>query len=582
MEYDISKIKNSLLDITDAIRSVLNLDLTIVDSNLKRIIATGRYSKEIGEKVDVNSVFSFAIENKKSFIIKEPKKHIACLSCAKKDNCKEFAEICSPIKIGDVVIGVIGLIAFNNEQKEMITKNDVNILNFLDKMSDLIANEMIRENNRQKLLTQSEELEFLFDAVNSAIISIDNDCTIIKYNKFAKNRFNELKKGIKINELFNIPKCKLFEEMKISYNNELEYNNKRYLYTKKPILDNDIVIEIVIELKEMESLIETVNDIVGDKTAIKFDDIIGNSEILNQTKKIAKVASKSSSTVLIQGESGVGKELFARAIHYESSKKSKPFIAINCAAIPESLLESELFGYVEGSFTGAKKNGKIGKFELATNGTIFLDEIGDLPIHLQSKLLRVIQEKEIRRIGSNTVIKINTRVIAATNKDLEKMVDENQFREDLFYRLNVIPLFVPSLKSRRDDIPYLVKFFLNKYNDKLNKNILEIDDSVLNILIGFPWKGNIRELENTIEFAINMTESNIIDIYSLPKKFNEMENTEKVIDEIINSIESIEKKEIIKAIKKYGTTPEGYKKSYFALKISRATFYRKLKKYKIS
>jgi transcriptional regulator with PAS, ATPase and Fis domain len=581
MIYNISKIKNSLIDITEAIRSVLNLDLTIVDSNLKRIIATGRYKAQIGQKVDVNSVFSFAIENKKSFIIKEPKKHKACLNCAKRDNCEEYAEICSPIKIGEEVIGVIGLIAFTIEQKNMIVKNDINILNFLDKMSDLIANEMVRENNRYKLLTQSEELEFLFDSVNSAIISIDANCNIIKYNKFAKNKFKSLEKNISLNEIFEIKKCSLFKGMKISYNNELEYNNKLYLYTKKPIIDNGTVIEVVIELKEMESLIDTVNDIVGDKMAIKFDDIIGNSEILNQTKKIAKIASKSSSTVLIQGESGVGKELFARAIHYESSKKNKPFVAINCAAIPETLLESELFGYTEGSFTGAKKNGKVGKFELATNGTIFLDEIGDLPIHLQSKLLRVIQEKEIRRIGSNTVIKINTRIIAATNKNLEKMVEENQFREDLFYRLNVIPIYVPSLKNRKDDIPLLVKFFLNKYNEKLNKNILEIDDKVLSVLINFPWKGNIRELENTIEFAINMTESHTITNEVLPKKINEIKNEDIIIDEKINSIESLEKKEISRAIEKYGTTPEGYKEAYSILKISRATFYRKLKKYRI-
>ncbi len=581
MIYNISKIKNSLIDITEAIRSVLNLDLTVVDSNLKRIIATGRYKAQIGQKVDVNSVFSFAIENKKSFIIKEPKKHKACLNCAKRDNCEEYAEICSPIKIGEEVIGVIGLIAFTIEQKNMIVKNDINILNFLDKMSDLIANEMVRENNRYKLLTQSEELEFLFDSVNSAIISIDANCNIIKYNKFAKNKFKSLEKNISLNEIFEIKKCSLFKGMKISYNNELEYNNKLYLYTKKPIIDNGTVIEVVIELKEMESLIDTVNDIVGDKMAIKFDDIIGNSEILNQTKKIAKIASKSSSTVLIQGESGVGKELFARAIHYESSKKNKPFVAINCAAIPETLLESELFGYTEGSFTGAKKNGKVGKFELATNGTIFLDEIGDLPIHLQSKLLRVIQEKEIRRIGSNTVIKINTRIIAATNKNLEKMVEENQFREDLFYRLNVIPIYVPSLKNRKDDIPLLVKFFLNKYNEKLNKNILEIDDKVLSVLINFPWKGNIRELENTIEFAINMTESHTITNEVLPKKINEIKNEDIIIDEKINSIESLEKKEISRAIEKYGTTPEGYKEAYSILKISRATFYRKLKKYRI-
>jgi len=579
MKYNISKIKNSLIEITEAIRSVLDLDLTIVDSDLKRIIATGRYSEEIGKKVDGKSIFSYAIENKKSFIIKNPKQHIACMNCSKRNNCEEYAEICSPIKVRDEVIGVIGLIAFTNEQREMIVNNDVNILVFLDKMSDLIASEMIKENSRQKLLTQSEELQFLFNSVNSAIISVDKEFNVIKYNKFAKNKFDKLEKKLKVDEIFNISKKELFESFKISYNNELEYDNKRYIYTKKPIVDNNIIIEVVIELKEVKSLINTVNDIVGDKTKIKFNDIIGNSDILNETKKIARIASKSSSTVLIQGESGVGKELFARAIHYESKNSNKPFVAINCAAIPESLLESELFGYVEGSFTGAMKNGKIGKFELATNGTIFLDEIGDLPIHLQSKLLRVIQEKEIRRIGSNNVVKINTRVIAATNKDLEKMVEENQFREDLYYRLNVIPLFVPSLRTRTEDVPLLVKYFLNKYNEKLNKNVITIDKSVLNILETYSWKGNIRELENTIEFAINMTEGVNIDKNSLPKKLKKVDKTSD--NEEIKSIETVEKNEILKAINKFGRTPLGYEKAYLTLKISRATFYRKMKKYNI-
>jgi len=248
MKYNISKIINSLIGITDAIKSVLNLDLTIVDSDLKRIIATGRYSKEIGKKVDENSVFSYAIENKKSFIIKNPKQHIACMNCSKRNNCEEYAEICSPIKIEDEVIGVIGLIAFTSEQRDMIIKNDINILLFLDKMSELIATEMLEENNRQKLLTQSEELQFLFDSVNSAIISVDKSGYVIKYNNFAKNKFEKLEKNLMINEVCSIKKEDLFKNKKISYNNELEYENKRYIYTKKPIVDNDSIIEVVIEL----------------------------------------------------------------------------------------------------------------------------------------------------------------------------------------------------------------------------------------------------------------------------------------------------------------------------------------------
>lgn len=579
MNCDLSRIKNSLLDISDAIGSVLNLDLTIVDQDLRRIVATGRYKKHIGEKVSDQSVFSFAIKNKKSFIIKDPKHHPACLHCSKRENCEEFAEVCSPIKINDKVIGVIGLIAFNSEQRDLILKNDKSTLNFLDKMSDLIATKVIEENNRQKLLMQSEELEFLFNAVNSAIISVDSDLKVLKFNHYAKKLFRKLDKNTCLTEIFKIKDQKIFLEDNTSSNNILEYKDKQFMYTKKPILDQGDVIEIVLEIKEMKSIINTVNEMMGDYSKIKFEDIIGKSPLLQQRKKIAKMASHSNSTVLIQGESGVGKELFARAIHNESKKKNEAFIALNCAAIPESLMESELFGYAEGSFTGAKKSGRIGKFELANHGTIFLDEIGDLPIHLQSKLLRVIQERQFRRLGSNKIVKVDVRIITATNRDLEKMVKEKQFREDLYYRLNVIPIEVPNLRDRRGDIELLTDHFMDKYSEKLNKNVYTIDEKVMNCFKNYPWKGNVRELENTIEFAINMTNDEKIKKNDLPVKFQKQKK--KVVDIIVNPIEVLEKNEMIKALELYGYNPIGYKKAYEALEISRATFYRKLKKYNI-
>jgi len=579
MLYDLSKIKENLLDISDAIGSVLNLDLTIVDQNLRRIVATGRYQKHLGEKVSEQSVFSFAMKNKKSFIIKEPKKHPACLHCSKRENCEEFAEVCSPIKVNNQVIGVIGLIAFDEKQRKMILKNDTSTLNFLDKMSDLIATKVIEEENRQRLLMQSEELEFLFNAVNSAIISVDSELKVIKYNQYAKKLFMTLDKDIDLKKIFKIEVQNNFLKKETTSNNILEYQDKQFIYTKKPIIDQGEVIEMVLEIKEMKSIINTVNEMMGDHSKIKFKDIVGESPILEQTKKIARMASHSDSTVLIQGESGVGKELFARAIHNESKKKNAPFVALNCAAIPESLIESELFGYAEGSFTGAKKSGRIGKFELANHGTIFLDEIGDLPIHLQSKLLRVIQERKFRRLGSNKLIKVDLRIITATNKDLEVMVEEKQFREDLFYRLNVIPIVVPNLDHRREDIQALAEHFTEEYSEKLNKNVYKIDADVLNCFKVFHWKGNIRELENTIEFAINMTTDESIKKEDLPNKFQK--ESEAVIKTVVNSIEVLEKKEIEKAIKLYGDEPQGYKKAYDALGISRATFYRKIKKYNL-
>ncbi len=241
-----------------------------------------------------------------------------------------------------------------------------------------------------------------------------------------------------------------------------------------------------------------------------FPKIIGKSSQLQEiSEKIQKVAS-TNATVLIQGESGTGKELFARAIHYLSPRKERPFLAINSAAIPHELLESELFGYERGAFTGADAR-KLGKLELADNGTVFLDEIGDMDLALQAKLLRVLQEQVIERIGgSGKQIKIDVRIVTATNKNLQKAVDARLFREDLFYRLNVFPITIPPLRERRDDIPALAASFLNKYSAEVRKGPLTISDEAMDILMKAPWRGNVRELENVIERAVIYAEGGVI------------------------------------------------------------------------
>ena len=237
--------------------------------------------------------------------------------------------------------------------------------------------------------------------------------------------------------------------------------------------------------------------------------IIGKSAPLQEiTSKMQKVA-PTNATVMIHGESGTGKELFARAIHYLSQRKDGPFVAINSAAIPRELLESELFGYERGAFTGADAR-KLGKLEIADKGTVFLDEIGDMDLSLQAKLLRVLQEQVIERVGGGKPIKIDVRVIAATNKELEKAVAAKLFREDLFYRLNVFPITIPPLRERRDDIPPLAQHFLNKYSAEVRKGPLTISDEAMEILMKSSWKGNIRELENVIERAVIYAEGNVI------------------------------------------------------------------------
>lgn len=312
-----------------------------------------------------------------------------------------------------------------------------------------------------------------------------------------------------------------------------------------------------------------------------FNNIIGNSGTLKECLLISHKASQSSSTVLIRGESGTGKELIAKAIHNNSSRKDKPFVRVNCAAIPENLLESELFGYEKGAFTGALKS-KPGKFSIADTGTIFLDEIGDIPPSMQVKLLRVIQEKEFESIGGIETKKVDIRIIAATNKNLEEMIKTEDFREDLYYRLNVISIYLPPLRNRKEDINSLVEHFIKKISTKLNKKVISIEPDALTHIQNYHWPGNIRELENIIERAINMCDGEILSINDLPFYIaNNKDRNTNLINLVDNELLPIEEyeKEIIKlAMQKY----KSYNKAGKALGITHRTVSLKCKKYGIS
>lgn len=312
-----------------------------------------------------------------------------------------------------------------------------------------------------------------------------------------------------------------------------------------------------------------------------FKDIIGKDTTLKSVLNICEKASKSTSTVLIRGESGTGKELIAKAIHYNSDRKDKPFVRVNCAAIPENLIESELFGYEKGAFTGAIKN-KPGKFSIANGGTIFLDEIGDMPTSMQVKLLRVIQEKEIESLGGLSPQKVDVRIIAATHRHLEEMIEKSTFREDLYYRLNVLSINLPPLRERREDINTLVDHFIDKFNKELNKNIIGIDKESLNLLEAYDWPGNIRELQNIVERAINLCDEDIISSIDIPLYIQGFKSSAKdpldFNDDNILTFQEYEKKIIELAMKKYKT----FNKAGKALGLTHRTVSLKCKKYGIN
>jgi DNA-binding NtrC family response regulator len=292
-----------------------------------------------------------------------------------------------------------------------------------------------------------------------------------------------------------------------------------YDYIQKPFEPEEI--KLVFERALRETELKSENQRLRNEVASKYDfsNIIGNSNAIKQVFQKIRKAADTKSTILISGGSGTGKELLAKAIHFNSSRKDAPLVVVDCGAIPANLLESELFGHVKGAFTGADRI-KKGLFEEADKGTLFLDEIGELPLELQSKLLRVLQESTIRKVGDTKSISLDVRIIAATNRNLEEEVKAGRFRQDLFYRLNVVPLHSPSLRERREDIPLLAHFFLKRYAKDYNRNVTSIDPAVMNKLMAFEWPGNIRQLENLIEQMVVMTEGNSLNLETLPPPLN--------------------------------------------------------------
>jgi DNA-binding NtrC family response regulator len=343
-------------------------------------------------------------------------------------------------------------------------------------------------------------------------------------------------------------------------------------YLVKPFAPDEIEVQIKKIISHRELVLENILLRQKLEERSEYDEIIGKSDSMQEIFELISQVAPTDSTVLITGESGTGKELIAQAIHGNSQRCYMPFIAVSCGALPESLLESELFGYEKGAFTGAEYT-KKGRFELADNGTLFLDEIGDISLKTQVDLLRVLQEKAFRRLGGVEEIQVDVRILAATNRNLHKAISENAFREDLFYRLNVISIHIPPLRERKEDIPLLVKAFIKKYCIEMNKEFVKISPSALNVLMDYDWPGNVRELENVIERALVIGREPEIVTQDLP--FPGKEFTKEVLPD---SLKMMEKMHIRKILEKTGWN---ISKTARLLEIDRQTLYNKIEKYKI-
>jgi len=353
-----------------------------------------------------------------------------------------------------------------------------------------------------------------------------------------------------------------------------------YDYIQKPFNREEFLLLVAkaLERKQLLSEVEHLQEELKEK--YRFENIVGNSTEMHQVLTMVSKVAKTDSTVLVAGESGTGKELIARAIHLHSRRKNRAFVTINCGALPENLQESELFGHVRGAFTGAIKD-KWGLFQEANGGTLFLDEVGETALSTQVKLLRFLQDGEIRRVGDNEPVYVDVRLLAATNRNLEQAIEEGTFREDLYYRLNVIPIDMPPLRKRRDDIPLLVNHFLKKYTDRTKKKVVSVSPEAMNILSGFDWPGNVRALENVMERAVILTNRNVIMPEDLPESMRESQEKTAGVEEVAygnHTLEELEKDYILKTLEQHSWNQ---KKASDILGISTTTLWRKLKSYGI-
>ncbi len=577
---ELLSVQKSAQEVAEAISAVLDVDVTIVDRDFKRVASTGEYKNFIGERLPKNCSFERIFKTKKAQFIDRPNKSEKCLDCRSRGNCNELATIGYPIRNNGDLLGVIGLIAFTEDQRHRIEREYESLLVFLRKLSDLLAGNLKYTETIKALKIQDLETKAIINGLQSAIVCVDEKSRIKFVNERALDYLSSSEAELINKNLEDI--LKGYEYKKdLRETREIKIRGKSYLLDYSPVFADGKLVSGIFEISKTSNLIKNIYKIIGSEKLINFEDILGESQEFTRVKKLSKNLAKSKSTILLRGESGTGKELFARAIYSESKRQREPFVVVNCASIPDNLLESELFGYEGGSFTGAKKEGNMGKFELANGGTLFLDEIGDLPLHLQPKLLRVLQDGSFSRIGGNEIINADFRLISATNRKLEEMIARGEFREDLYYRLNVIPITIPALRERRQDVELLAEAFLEKYCRILGKN-MEFSPRAMEAMKNYSWPGNVRELQNVVEYLVNVTNDSRIDLDKLPDKLLEEKLERPVLDSSLKEmLDSYEEEILSRYLEIYGKKTEDKKLVAEKLNIDLSTLYRKLGKYNL-
>ncbi|HAL2286920.1 TPA: sigma-54-dependent transcriptional regulator [Escherichia coli] len=564
--------------------SVLQLEVEIVDENLCRVAGTGAYGKFLGRQLSGNSrLLRHVLETKTEKVVTQSRFDPLCEGCDSKENCREKAFLGTPVILQDRCVGVISLIAVTHEQQEHISDNLREFSDYVRHISTIFVSKLLEDQGPGDNI--SKIFATMIDNMDQGVLVVDADNRVQFVNQTALKTL-----GVVQNNIIGKP----VRFRPLTFESNFTHGHMQHIVSWDD--KSELIIGQLHNIQGRQLFLmafhqsHTSFSVANAPDEPHIEQLVGECRVMRQLKRLISRIAPSPSSVMVVGESGTGKEVVARAIHKLSGRRNKPFIAINCAAIPEQLLESELFGYVKGAFTGASANGKTGLIQAANTGTLFLDEIGDMPLMLQAKLLRAIEAREILPIGASSPIQVDIRIISATNQNLAQFIAEGKFREDLFYRLNVIPITLPPLRERQEDIELLVHYFLHLHTRRLGSVYPGIAPDVVEILRKYRWPGNLRELSNLMEYLVNVVPSGeVIDSTLLPPNLLNNGTTEQsdvteaseahlsLDDAGGTALEEMEKQMIREALSRHNSKKEVADE----LGIGIATLYRKIKKYEL-
>ena len=564
--------------------SVLQLEVEIVDENLCRVAGTGAYGKFLGRQLSGNSrLLRHVLETKTEKVVTQSRFDPLCEGCDSKENCREKAFLGTPVILQDRCVGVISLIAVTHEQQEHISDNLREFSDYVRHISTIFVSKLLEDQGPGDNI--SKIFATMIDNMDQGVLVVDADNRVQFVNQTALKTL-----GVVQNNIIGKP----IRFRPLTFESNFTHGHMQHIVSWDD--KSELIIGQLHNIQGRQLFLmafhqsHTSFSVANAPDEPHIEQLVGECRVMRQLKRLISRIAPSPSSVMVVGESGTGKEVVARAIHKLSGRRNKPFIAINCAAIPEQLLESELFGYVKGAFTGASANGKTGLIQAANTGTLFLDEIGDMPLMLQAKLLRAIEAREILPIGASSPIQVDIRIISATNQNLAQFIAEGKFREDLFYRLNVIPITLPPLRERQEDIELLVHYFLHLHTRRLGSVYPGIAPDVVEILRKHRWPGNLRELSNLMEYLVNVVPSGeVIDSTLLPPNLLNNGTTEQSdVTEVSEAhlslddaggtaLEEMEKQMIREALSRHNSKKEVADE----LGIGIATLYRKIKKYEL-